>query len=841
VTGTVLLTLVAIGVFLQAGAAVVTLVFPRTRRPELVAGLALAYGFGVGAVSTQLLLYSVLRVRFTLPSMILPWAAFWAIYMLASARRVARPTTDRPPDVGTRRISPASVLVAAALSVVVLSLLFRATFFPLWSWDSWAIWALKAKAFYYHRDTVPFVLDPYYALTHPDYPLLLPLAGTALFLVIGQAHDIVQIVTVLFYAASLVLFNATLRRSGTPSLAAGLFTAALAFAPNILSLAPHYLAEQAMLWYTLATIACVLGYVRSREGHLVLAGGLAAGFLSQVRPEGWLLAVPCILLLVVDAGIRRRGDERGVWRAPIVFAVSAAAIYAPWVVFARFVARTSGGVSQVGTSAILEGTKHLPRILNAAGEWMTTTALLGPYVLLFPVALMLVVLGARKHLGNLSAWFLLVALGTTAVPSIVLLMTLPYWTSVSGMGRYLYLFTAVTILIVALATSRAWLTGEATRPRRVSIALVVAALLAAVVVSSAPRLAPHWRSPMVNWSFEQESEGWRGAFETIVTRAGNALALQSPSAPAVLVSPQPLDVDADVNRVLRVTIRGVRTKMPGQVSLLWRARDQEYSWSRATTETVRWTGAFQTVTFRPHWTGVVDELRLDLSPSAYDSEPKVFFVRSVQSEGRWSNLLGLVLTRHAQNPWLIFGASIALLVAFRAVYTVQGLQVALPGVAAGVLLVFWVLADTVPTFTAPFSDGRPIRTVADTVKWWVALAPLSGDERIAFLEHAYGRPHLAPLIEYVRDRCPIDRDVLLFAPERMRDAAYGGYVFQKAGYRLFPRKVYPVHGSVELAARVLRHPGAIIVYEATLPQNIEGVAFEPSAGFKVVCNPRVVH
>src|SRR5207253_1543493 len=53
---------------------------------------------------------------------------------------------------------------------------FFATLAPLWEWDFWAIWGLKARVFA-ERGAIDwrFLESPWNLFSHTDYPLLLPL------------------------------------------------------------------------------------------------------------------------------------------------------------------------------------------------------------------------------------------------------------------------------------------------------------------------------------------------------------------------------------------------------------------------------------------------------------------------------------------------------------------------------------------------------------------------------------------------------------------------------------------------------------------------------------------
>ena len=75
-----LLVAAAIGIFLQAGAAVLALVFRNTKWPPPGESLSLAFGLGVGALASEMLIFSLLGVAYSLPALLGPWAAVWLFY-----------------------------------------------------------------------------------------------------------------------------------------------------------------------------------------------------------------------------------------------------------------------------------------------------------------------------------------------------------------------------------------------------------------------------------------------------------------------------------------------------------------------------------------------------------------------------------------------------------------------------------------------------------------------------------------------------------------------------------------------------------------------------------------
>src|SRR5512140_1487501 len=142
----------------------IVLAVDRRARGTLLLGAAFLYGSG--AIFLVLLVLSVLHVRWTLLSVTLAalvvfCAAFWI------GRRNAGGLPARRPD----KFAPDVIDLLTAFTIVCYGL--YATLAPLWEWDFWAIWGLKARTFLEIGGIDwRFLESRWNAFAHPDYPLL---------------------------------------------------------------------------------------------------------------------------------------------------------------------------------------------------------------------------------------------------------------------------------------------------------------------------------------------------------------------------------------------------------------------------------------------------------------------------------------------------------------------------------------------------------------------------------------------------------------------------------------------------------------------------------------------
>lgn len=195
--------------------------------------------------------------------------------------------------------------LAAALLLAVVKL----ALVPLWSWDHFAVWGLKARAFAAAGSAAPAVVgDLGVEYAGLDYPLGVPLTLVAATLGALPDEGVVRGLHVAGLLALVVLVHAAARRLAASPLvppAAGAFVAAspLAWDSVHLGLADLPLA--------LAAVAAVAAATASDEwekaGGWALAG-LCLGFLPWTKNEGLPLAV---LLLAALVGWRWRAGRAG--------------------------------------------------------------------------------------------------------------------------------------------------------------------------------------------------------------------------------------------------------------------------------------------------------------------------------------------------------------------------------------------------------------------------------------------------------------------------------------------------------------------------------------------------
>lgn len=231
------------------------------------------------------------------------------------------------------------ILLAIILSQVAYSFAYS-TLLPVRGWDSWLIWFFKARVFFIDGGVNGvFLLNPDYAYSHPDYPLLVPLSVAWVYTALGRAGDATaKLLYPLQFVSMLFIFHWAVKKVSGASYAM-LFTALLSLTPIILVHAGGFpnsigpLAGGDYLGYAdLMLSVCFLSagaflYVGMTGGgpfHLVLSA-LFLGLGAWTKNEGLPFAAFGFLLIAVHSIAGRRD-----WRPLVVCACVLGVFIVPW-------------------------------------------------------------------------------------------------------------------------------------------------------------------------------------------------------------------------------------------------------------------------------------------------------------------------------------------------------------------------------------------------------------------------------------------------------------------------------------------------------------------------------
>ncbi|MEP7132167.1 MAG: hypothetical protein ABI914_03305 [Acidobacteriota bacterium] len=249
------------------------------------------------------------------PRVIAGGEAFAAVLFLLARRR------HRPPDEslraapsdhrGLRRLS--ALLVAVGFGVCA----WKWARAPLWSWDHFAIWGMKArKLFPFSSLDLEVLRLPALTVSNPQYPLGLPIAWRLLTLDEPAARAFRGAHALFGLGALLALRRAVRRATGSVVLANAL-GGVLCVSPLFWDSEALGLAEMPLAFLAVAAAALLLELrhlppVPAVPAVPAWAAGVTIGFVSWIKQEGVVLTGLLLLLgaLVVLASDRSRSDLR---------------------------------------------------------------------------------------------------------------------------------------------------------------------------------------------------------------------------------------------------------------------------------------------------------------------------------------------------------------------------------------------------------------------------------------------------------------------------------------------------------------------------------------------------
>ncbi len=273
---------------------------------EVVKKPYLPFCFGTGGISFLMFLLALLKLPFTLGS-ILTISLF--LLLLAKVKRGLKRVKIKYSSINNWRVNRGDKLQSYQKIVIIICLLiiiFQTSFVfidsllvPERSTDGRLRWGFKAKILFTEQSLyVDYFQNPYYYLSHPIYPLLIPFQMANVFSFLGEINDrIVKIIFSLYLIMLIVAFYDYLRHVvSIPS--ALIFTSFLTTIPGLLrgeGSATTAMADVPIAFYLLIAIIFCLNYLRNRNGFLLVPLGLVLFFCSFTKFEGLFYSLIIIL------------------------------------------------------------------------------------------------------------------------------------------------------------------------------------------------------------------------------------------------------------------------------------------------------------------------------------------------------------------------------------------------------------------------------------------------------------------------------------------------------------------------------------------------------------------
>lgn len=383
--------------FLNGIFVLLALGFPRERLTWPEYG-ALIYGFGAGITTLIMFALSSLDCKFhplTVWIVSLLFGATVFVLRKGGLPGFWRRSKRGGPQLVRGKASRAGSILAALLLLYVAwefaYYLVYSTIKPIWAWDTWMIWSFKARVFFSDGQVLPeFLANPAYIESHLEYPLLVPLAETWIFLSLGRLADGYEaILFPLFNIFLSLVFYYRLRRF-LPRTLGLIFLAIFASIPLLWADKLVGYGEIPLIFYF--SLACLFlnDWMKSRRRGDLLIAGFAAGLAAWTKMEGLLLLASLGGILLVDS----RAD-RGRRRDVAFFFILALGLSLPWLIYQKicFVPNPRSYVFSSGH--LLNSLNEIPNVAVSFLRYLVNPACL--YIL--PGAFLFAILNLKNRAG----------------------------------------------------------------------------------------------------------------------------------------------------------------------------------------------------------------------------------------------------------------------------------------------------------------------------------------------------------------------------------------------------------------------------------------------------------
>jgi hypothetical protein len=305
--------------------------------------LAVIFVLGNGAIALEMFTFILANAPLQLTTLMAPWVLIDAIriciwwtgtghapqQVTARAREIVNLRWLKNDQALWYRFSAAAVLALA--TIVLLGATFTV---PFLYGDDIAFWLPKAKVIYHHRLSPFAAFHDLSEFFQPDYPLLLPLTETWLFLWIRESNEYLLKALFPIYLIFLGLGTWGFVRRFSGSKAATVALGLLVTTPIILFQGATGYAEIPLtLYYWLAT-ALLLTWFQTRASSTLALAAICLGLTGWIKNEGLGLILLNSLVFAAYLVLERRSDNIRIRHAALLFGGITGAIIMPWL-FAR--------------------------------------------------------------------------------------------------------------------------------------------------------------------------------------------------------------------------------------------------------------------------------------------------------------------------------------------------------------------------------------------------------------------------------------------------------------------------------------------------------------------------
>lgn len=268
--------------FISLIGSTIIVIFNLLPKQNIFSLLCYGYGLGIGLAGMQLFLYARFGITYSAPVFVAPW-------IIVAGFGIFKTSRYQLENLHIPKLRIVDWLFIIGTISLTLFVLFESLLRPVTAWDAFSSWLLKSKVFYLDKGITPGVFQ----YIESDYPLIIGLAGTFFYIIIGSINDrLVLILSSAFYIATGGIFFFWIKKQTTFRLAL-LFTFLLLSTQNLIRHGGRYEAGQADLalgYYVLAGTLLLLEYISSKNGRVLVLCAIFLGICSLIKNEGMFFA-----------------------------------------------------------------------------------------------------------------------------------------------------------------------------------------------------------------------------------------------------------------------------------------------------------------------------------------------------------------------------------------------------------------------------------------------------------------------------------------------------------------------------------------------------------------------
>ena len=297
----------------------------RNERRPIFEEAALSYGLGMGVVLLEFIIFWFFNIRPMFVNIVIPWLIV-AIIFRKSLFRIGHSRVSM-----RKSASLFEVFLFAGIIFEVVFSFFRALIKPIESFDSIAMYAIRAKVFY-EAGRIP--ADFFSSITklfpNSGHPLMVPVAEAWVYTFLGTFNDfLVKIIFPLYLAALLLVFFYALRDifGRRESL---LFTFMLATIPQFVHFSSIGYADFVLAFYFSVSALYILKWIKTKRTPYLVLSAFMMALACWTKMEGWALFLSSILVLLLYS-IRNFKYDKNVFIRLAGFGAIVLVIAMPWI------------------------------------------------------------------------------------------------------------------------------------------------------------------------------------------------------------------------------------------------------------------------------------------------------------------------------------------------------------------------------------------------------------------------------------------------------------------------------------------------------------------------------